>query len=114
MYKTWLVYVLFMDPDFRQSVFHIAQFSLGNASRQPDMHMILPQNKAAVSQTLIPRFRHNKAFYITVTPSGPYLHPLKVFLLQLQAIGPSSPSDHFGNSVGYLLHGAFHSIHYRL
>lgn len=51
---------------------------------------------------------------MTVTSCAPYLHSFKVFPLQLQAVGSSGPSDHFGDSVGDLLHGAFYSIHCRL
>lgn len=47
------------------------------------------------------------------TRSATHLPSLEVLLLQLQAVGPSCPSDHFGDSVGYLLHGAFNSIHCR-
>ncbi len=67
--------------------------------------------KRLPARTPIPRVQDSN---VNAWRSAPYLPPLKVFLLQLQAVGPSGPSDHFGDSVGYLLHGAFHSIHSRL
>lgn len=48
---------------------------------------------------------------MVVVGASPYLASLKVVPLQLQAVGPSAPADHFGDGVGDLLHGALHSVH---
>lgn len=85
-------------------------YELTASKNNPGMTIVLP---SVYSQS---GSQPGPSIPVNVTPPAPfasYLPSLKVFLLQLQAVGPPGPSDHFGDSVGYLLHGAFHSIHCR-
>lgn len=88
-----------------------------SGSKQYDITIILPQ--ITQPRPFSPSFHGNHVIKTLITQNphsfcDTYLSSFKVFLLQLQTVAPPSPSDHFGDSVGDLLHGAFYSVHCRL